>query len=287
MTRPAPIVVLAAAMLTPTLCPVAAGQDAPTGEAAADKSRYWFGNPTPRELYRPLSADRPDATESPYTVDAGAVQIETSFAEYATRDGAEAWSVAPTNLKLGLTNDVDIQLGLTPYLREDRDGGGAGAADGFGDIEVRLKINLWGNDDGRLAIGILPFMTFPAGDDEVSAGGVEGGFIVPAALDLGGGWGLGGQIEFEFVREGSGEGYETVFAHTIAVSREVWGPVAAYAEWIGETTLDSADDYSPAIGLGATYALSADAQLDAGMIIGLDRPETEDVRLFAGFTWRY
>lgn len=285
MTRLAPAAALAAAMLTTTLPPVAAAQEeAPPEATAADKSRYWLGNPTPRELYRPLSADRPDATESPYTVDAGAVQIETSFAEYATRDGADAWSVAPTTLKLGITNDADVQLILSPYLREDDDGG---SADGFGDIGALLKINLWGNDEGPLAVGIMPFMTFPAGDDEVSAGGVEGGFIVPAALELDGGWNLGGQIEFDFVREGSGDGYETVFAHTLAVSREVWGPVDAYAEWIGEIAIDAGDDYSPAIGLGATCALSADAQLDAGVIIGLDRPETEDVRVFAGFTWRY
>ena len=281
MTRQTPALALAlsAATLAPAVLPAAAGQEAP------DKSRFWLGNPTPREQRRALSADRPDATESPYTVDAGAVQIETSFVEYATRDGASAWSVAPMNLKLGLTNDADIQLGLTPYLREERDS--ADAADGFGDIELRLKINLWGNDHGRLAVGFLPFMTFPAGDDEVSAGGVEGGFIVPAALDLGDGWGLGGQVEFDFVRSDFGDGYETVFAHTIAVSREVWGPVDAYAEWIGEIAIDAGDDYSPALGLGATYALSPDAQLDAGVIIGLDRPETEDIRLFAGLTWRY
>lgn len=282
MIRPPPAIALAAAMLAPAFPPVAAAQEA---AAVADKSRFWLGDPTPREQRRPLSADRPDATESPYTVDAGAFQSEMSFFEYATRDGASAWSVAPMNLKLGLTNDADIQLGLTPYLREDRDG--AGAAEGFGDIELRLKINLWGNDDGRLAIGFLPFMTFPAGADEVSAGGVEGGFIVPAALDLGDGWGLGGQVEFDFVRSDSGEGHEAVFAHTIAVSREVWGPVAAYAEWIGEIAIDAGDDYSPAIGLGATYALSADTQFDAGVIIGLDRPEMEDLRVFAGLTWRY
>ena len=48
-----------------------------------DKSQYSLFNPTPRELWRPLSADRPDFTESPFTVDAGALQLELSFVDYA------------------------------------------------------------------------------------------------------------------------------------------------------------------------------------------------------------
>ncbi len=47
-------------------------------QPAPDKSQYSLFNPTPRELWRPLSADRPDFTESPYTVDASAVQLEMS-----------------------------------------------------------------------------------------------------------------------------------------------------------------------------------------------------------------
>lgn len=34
-----------------------------------DKSQFSLFNPTPRELWRDLSADRPDFTESPITVD--------------------------------------------------------------------------------------------------------------------------------------------------------------------------------------------------------------------------
>jgi hypothetical protein len=42
----------------------------------ADKSGYHLFRPTPRELMRELSTDRPDQTESAYTVDAGHVQLE-------------------------------------------------------------------------------------------------------------------------------------------------------------------------------------------------------------------
>ena len=86
--------------------------------AAADKSGYSLANPVPPALLRELSTDRPDQTESPYTVDAGHFQVEMDFFNYtADRDTAggadlraRAWSVAPLNLKLGLTNRLDVQL---------------------------------------------------------------------------------------------------------------------------------------------------------------------------------
>src|ERR1039458_221434 len=69
-----------------------------------DKSGYNLLNPTPDEAMRELTPDRPDKTESPYTVDAGHFQLEMDFANY-TRDDAEgvrtaAWNVAPFNLKI-------------------------------------------------------------------------------------------------------------------------------------------------------------------------------------------
>ena len=56
---------------------------------AADKSRYSLLNPTPDALLRDMSTDRPDKTESPYTVDAGRFQIETDLVAYThdSRDG--------------------------------------------------------------------------------------------------------------------------------------------------------------------------------------------------------
>ena len=73
---------------------------------SSDKSGYTLFNPTPRDLWRPMSADRPDFTESPITVDAGAVQVELSFLDYASNGDENALSVAPVNIKLGLLNNV-------------------------------------------------------------------------------------------------------------------------------------------------------------------------------------
>ena len=49
-----------------------------------DKSGYNLFNPVPENLLRDLSPDRPDATESPYTVDAGHYQLEMDFANFTS-----------------------------------------------------------------------------------------------------------------------------------------------------------------------------------------------------------
>src|SRR5688572_19073670 len=120
-----------------------------SAQTAPDESQYALFDPTPRELMREMSTDRPDTTESPYTVDAGHVQFELSFFDYAHNDDdgvrTETLSVLPSNVKIGLLNNVDVQFVFTPYVREETDGdGGAGddeVADGFSDdTQVRLKI---------------------------------------------------------------------------------------------------------------------------------------------------
>lgn len=247
---------------------------------------YTLWNPKPREAWRELSADRPDATESPYPVDPGAVQIELSFIEYAYEgeDGADTHtlSFAPINLKLGLSERIDLQLLFNPYERIETNAGAD--ADGLGSLGLRSKISLWGLDGGPSAGALLPYVVFPTGDDDVSASRVEWGLVVPVALALPGGWDLGLQGEIAFTHDGSG--YDTILAHTAVLGRDIVGDQGGYLEYIGEANLDSGD-YSPSLSAGMTYAVNADTQLDFGIVVGLDNPRTDDVRLFSGITLRF
>jgi len=264
--------------------PLACGQDAETAVQSAER---WLLNPTPRGERRPLSADRPDATESPYTLDAGAVQLEISFVEYALDAESEGdtstLDVAPFNLKLGLTEHADLQLLVTPYSRLDSPGGDT---DGFGNLTLRLKQNLYGNDSGDFAIGVMPLITLPTGRGGLSSDHVEGGVVVPAAWDLGDGWSVGGQVELGFERDDANTGYDTVLSHTAVLGIPVSDRVGAYAEYIGSYT-EEGSNYAPSLSGGMTYSLDADTQLDVGVVVGLDNGDTDDVRLFTGLTKRF
>src|SRR4051812_24541556 len=54
----------------------------PGPESRPQKEGYTVFNSTPEALLRGLNTDRPDVTESPFTVDAGHFQTELSFVEY-------------------------------------------------------------------------------------------------------------------------------------------------------------------------------------------------------------
>jgi hypothetical protein len=120
---------------------------------APNKSGYSLATPTPRDALRELSTARSVKTESPYTVDAGHLQIEMDFATYTCDTDrssgqnirSETLRVAPVNFKMGLPNSTDLHLLVDPYVRQtvkDRATGTRGRLDGFGDTTLRLKHNL-------------------------------------------------------------------------------------------------------------------------------------------------
>jgi hypothetical protein len=267
----------------------ASASAAPAQDAgpAADKSRYTLFNPTPRALMREMATDRPDTTESPYTVDAGHVQVESAFVEYTQDDDNggdfEAWSVLPTNVKIGLTNNMDLQLAFEPYVREEFEND---ATDGFGVTQLRLKINLWGNDGGDTALAIMPFVQFPTEDEDFGATEqFQGGVIVPLKVKLPREWDLGLMAEFDAVRDAADDGYELQFVHSASLSHAIVGELGGYVEYVGVADTEDGAGYLSLIGAGLTYGIGDDVQLDTGVNVGLSE-EADDFNVFAGISVR-
>jgi hypothetical protein len=264
---------------------------------AKDKRGFHLFNPTPRKLMREMATDRPDKTESAYTVDAGHFQFEMDIATYAyDRDRAggadvraDAWAVAPVNLKLGLTNNIDLQVILEPYNRlriDDRLAGTVQLQQGFGDVTTRLKINLWGNDGGRTALAIMPFVQFPTNRDGLGNNLVEGGVIFPFAAELPLGWSLGAQAEIDFLASDLSDGYDAAFLNTVSFGHDIAGKLAGYVEFFSEVRARRAIPWIATVDIGFTYALTEDIQFDCGVNIGVTKA-APDLNPFLGLSWRF
>jgi hypothetical protein len=262
-----------------------------------DKRQFHLFNPTPREWMRPLSTDRPDLTESPFTVDAGHFQIEMDVLNYGydrytpARDDVrvESLAIAPFNLKLGLLNNADLQIVIPTYNRvriHDRAAGTVENQRGFGDLVLRSKINLWGNDSGTTAMAIMPVLKLPTNQDGLGNNSVEGGLIIPFAMDLPHGWGLGAMAEVGLMRDAVDSGYHPEFINTVALGREIVGNLSGYVEFFSLLSADSGAPWIGAAGVGFTYGLSPDIQLDGGINFGLTRA-AEDINPFFGISWRF
>jgi hypothetical protein len=269
------------------MCAGLAGATPPAPERA-DKSAYTFFNPTPDALLRELATDRPDATESPLTVDAGRVQLEMDLASMTRNrlDGVRtaAWEVAPFNLRLGLTQGFELGVAVTPWQRETEQPrvGPREKRSGFGDTTVRGKLNLGGNDGGPLAWGLMADLKLPTGSGGFSNGKCEGALTLPVAFELGGGWGGGAMTLVELRYTGSGD-HRAVWGNTVTVGRDITAKLGGF----GELTSAAGDGAHVAtFNSGLTYALGRDVQLDGGVNLGLSRG-APDVQVFAGISRRF
>ncbi len=264
---------------------------------AADKSGFTLFSPTPAALMREFTPDRPDFTESPITVDAGHFQLEMSFFDF-TRIRASGARIDATvfgsfNAKLGLLNNTDIEFVLDPYtvIRSHGPGGSSGSARGVGDALVRLKVNFWGNDgpqpgSGPTAFGIMPFVKIPTADRVIGNRRVEGGLILPLAVNLPGDFDLSAMVEVDFLRNDANTHYGTEFVQSISVGHKIVGHLAGYVECVGMSPVRTGSTYRTYFSTGLTYQAAKNLQFDAGTLIGLSG-RADAFNVFSGFSVRF
>jgi len=282
------------------------------GADAGDKSQYTLFNPTPKELMREMTTDRPDKTESPYTVDAGHFQFEMDLASYTydhEHEGGvttrvDAWAIAPINLKLGLCNRVDLQvvvetwndvrtkttvtippsghptppLSVKPNLHQR----------GFGDVTTRLKYNFWGNDGGKTSFAAMPFVKLPTNQDELGNNSVEGGLILPLTVGLPLDFGMGLMTEYDFNRDATGNGRHTEFVNSVTFSHDrlLVRDLGGYVEFFSLVSAERGSRWIGTVDVGLTYGLSEHVRLDAGVNIGVTKA-ADDLNPFVGLSWRF
>ncbi len=262
--------------------------------SAEDNSAYTLLNPTPKELMRGMATDRPDKTESPYTVDAGHYQVELSSLDYEyDHDNPDdpdhltyAYSVLPINLKVGLLNNADLQLVINPYNSQYTRGLEDSTISGFGEMQTRLKVNIWGNDSGSSAMAIMPFIKFPTNAEELENDDVEGGVTVPIGFKLPMDLNMGFMTEFDFNRNAAEDGYHTEFINSITLSHSIIGELSGYVEFFSNVSNEDAASWVGTVDMGLTYLIKENVQLDLGLNIGVTQ-SAPDLNPFCGLSMRY
>ena len=260
---------------------------------ADDKDQYNLFNPTPRYLMREMSTDRPDKTESAYTVDAGHFQIEMDLATYSYRNDAgtktRVTNIAPFNLKVGLLNHVDLQLVFENYLNVRERNSASGESqkqEGIGDLTSRLKVNLWGDDGGDSALAVMPFVKFPTNSNGLGNDSYEGGVIFPLTLKLRESWALGVMTEIDVVRDDDDSGNHADFVNSASLSHDFDAAIGAYLEFYSLVSSEDSSDWVGTVDSGITYGVNEDLQLDCGINVGVTSA-ADDLNPFVSLSWRY
>src|SRR5687768_3702391 len=157
---------------------------------------------------RELTTDRPDATESPFTVDRDHLQLEMDVASFTRNrlDGVrtEEWALAPFNLRYGVGTNVEAGIFIVPHLRvtEQPRGEPKTRTSGIGDTTLRIKLNFWGNDGGPTALGLMADVKLPTAADALGNDHAEGALTFPFAYELGAGWAGAAMTAVEFAHVG-------------------------------------------------------------------------------------
>jgi hypothetical protein len=240
----------------------------------------WFAATNAAAQARPpreLTTDRPDRTESPVTVDKAHFQFELELANFAdsrvTGGSVRSWGFAVVNAKYGIRDDADLQLIVQGHERTTA--GSLTSSSTLPDLTARMKWNLWGDDGGRTAFALMPFITVPR-----EGGAATGGLILPWSTDLGRGWDMGVMSEVDVLARG-----RVGLVHSATFGHDLTGRLGMYAELASEMPELALKSTAWTGDTGLMYRTGPNLQLDAGIQLGLERAER--VRAFVGVSRRY
>ena len=249
---------------------------------AADKDPYTLFNPTPTDKMRDFNTDRPTKSNVPYTVPAGHFQYEGDLFIYgydntSTPDtNITSWTVGNPTLKLGLLNNLDVEVNFSFYnsIRTATVSTGASTiSQGFGDTFTRFKWNLFGNDGGGPALALIPYAKWPTAPifpQGTGNGYIEGGLIAPLAVPLPMGFNAIIMGEMDIVKNAFDSNYRVNIPALLNVSRTVFENVTAYAEIYANWSTNPQAPNLYTLDFALAWQPRPNFQLDVGINIGLN-----------------
>jgi hypothetical protein len=261
---------------------------------APDKSQYTLFNPVPDDQMRDFNTDRPPKANSPFTVDAGHFQYETDIANFADQwsgaaPGYTLLALNPT-LKAGLTNNVDLEVNFAPIVGVHAFNSTTDAWSttwGIGDLFVRTKVNLWGNDGGTSAMALIPYVKVPTAPPGIGNGAVEGGVIAPLSISLPNGFTLLFNSEIDILKDSADDGRHANFINLVTLGHPLIKDITLYVElWSDYNNDPTRRETQYSFDTAIAWLVRPNLQFDIGADFGLNSA-TPNLQVFAGVSQRF
>jgi hypothetical protein len=260
-----------------------------------DKSGYTLFDPVPDNLLRKFAPDRPAKGFSVRTVDAGHFEIETDLISTTISNSpggtTHSFQGLDPTLKLGLTNwmDIEVQFNGLQYT-ESVDGASPfnfQNSTGFGDVFLRSKINLLGNDNGPVGFALIPYVKLPSSTPLISNGAVEGGLIAPLALRPAD-FIVTLMTEVDDLKSATSNNRFANFVNLVSVSHAVPGTegINATVELFSSVGTDPGTAPVYTLDFGMNFRLSQHTILDVGVNLGLNSAAPK-AQVYTGISARF
>ena len=244
----------------------------------------------PDGALRSFNTDRPTKSNVPVTVDAGHFQYESDLVNYTHSNAAGATSrnvaVVDPVVKVGLTDHIDLELQFTGYnWAQQTVAGQTIRADGVGDLVLRTKINLFGNQGGAAA-AIIPYVKFPTAHEPIGNNTTDGGVITPISYPLPLNFTLLVEPEVDVIRNAANGGHHFNFVQLLNISHPVGKDLTVYGEIYSALGTDRGTPPVYTFDVALAWLVRANLQLDIGANIGLNS-NAPNLQLYAGMSQRF
>lgn len=176
---------------------------------------------------------------------------------------------------------VDVELLVSPYLRAESTG--ADTLDGVGDVTVRVRKNLMGQNGEGPSLGVMGYVTLPSASDGLGAEDVEGGVMVMGEFELAPSWALAWTVSAGAVST-PGDDYDVQGSAAVVAAYSFNDRWSSYVEAAVEQI--ERQDAAVSGGAGVMYLLGPETQLDAGVTFGLN-DAADDASVFVGWAHRF
>lgn len=258
---------------------------------ASSKKEYHLLKPTPGSMMRDMHTDRPDITESPYTVDAGHFQFEYDLFNIYRHPLGKSRSETDFLFlngiaKVGLNNRVDFEVLFSAYqwhfpdFRSEKDNT---TRRGIGDIGFRTKFNLIGNDVEDFGLAIMPSVLLPL-NNPASENFYIPGISLIWAKTLPFNMEIGGQLEyFRLIDPATTEKNINEYWFTLEVGKDLGEQWGLFVEYVG--ILESEFNHSGNLNAGIIRKIHRNFHWDMAFNYGLNKNSHSCV--FTGFSFRF
>jgi hypothetical protein len=272
------------------------GEQPDAATQSVDKSRYNLFNPTRCGQLRDFAPDRPDQTEGPFTTDAGHLQVEVGIFQYTYINQPQRFSDIRiqgyqwlnTAIKLGVLNNLDLELFVPVYNEVDiKQGNLKTRMSGFGDLVVRAKLNIFGNEGNLpVALGFIPFLKIPTNEDGLGNRAVEGGFILPITFKLPWDFQLFAMTEIDINEDAANTGYHLNYVNSVSLHHAISKKLDSYIEFFTDVSTERHTGWIGTVDGGLAYSISDNIIVDCGINAGVTRA-AQDWQPLVGISFRF
>jgi len=240
---------------------------------------------------QPICPDRPSKSTGTCTVPMGSWQVETGLVDWthdkSARVRTDFTTYGSSLIKYGVSERVDVELGITPLETMEVHGGLGEHHSSFGDTLLRAKVRLT-SSEAPVQVAFDPYVKLPTASRKVGDGKLEGGFVVPVSIPIGKSpFTLSLDPELDVLADANGNGRHFATQQVVNLGMAASEKLSLSAEiWAGRNW-DPAGTIRQASADGSVaYMVSKDLQIDAGANFGLNR-QTADLEVYSGISVRF